>query len=122
MNLSRIILFAQDVDVLKNFYQQHFHLQITEETAGEWVVFKTGSAELALHKIGPGSTPVDPKNKPLSSTKLVFETNENLYALSEKLLSAHVAVGEVKSFAGYPYLFCDGTDPEGNVFQLMGKV
>jgi len=121
MNLSRIILFAHDVSLLKNFYHQHFHLQITEETSGEWVVFKTGSAELALHKIGPGQEPVDPKNKPLTSTKLVFETTGNLHALREKMLSANVAIGEVKSFPGYPYLFCDGNDPEGNVFQLMGK-
>lgn len=121
MNLSRVILFAQDVELLKNFYQQHFHLQITEETIGKWVVLKTGSAELALHKIGPDFEPIDPKNKPLTSTKLVFETTEDLHALREKLLGANVAIGEVKSFAGYPYLFCDGTDPEGNVFQLMGK-
>jgi len=121
MKLSRIILFAQDVDLLKNFYQQHFHLQVIEETAGEWAVLKTGSAELALHKIGAGYEPIDPKDKPLTSTKLVFETNENLHALREKLLSAQAAIGDVKSFSGYPHLFCDGADPEGNVFQLMGK-
>ena len=116
--LNRIILFTPDVNLLKNFYQQHFGLQIVEETAGEWAVLKAGNCELALHKIGAGFETVETN---ITNTKLVFETDEDLMALREKLLMEGVALGEVKSFDGYPNLFCDGNDPEGNVFQLTGN-
>lgn len=118
MNLSliRIILFVQDIELLKNFYLHHFGLPVIEEVAGEWIVLKTGPCQLALHTIGAGYEHVETN---ITNTKLVFETTEDIHLLREKLLLAGVPIGKVKTFEGNPSLFCDGTDPEGNVFQFM---
>ena len=51
-NLNSIILFVQNVEVLKNFYIQNFHLEVTEEIPAEWVVLKSGTCSIALHKVG----------------------------------------------------------------------
>jgi catechol-2,3-dioxygenase len=117
-SLKRIILFVQDIKLLKNFYLHHFGLPVIEEVAGEWVVLKAGPCELALHTIGAGYEHVKTN---ITNTKLVFETTEDIDLLREKLLLVGVPIGEIKTFQGNPSLFCDGTDPEGNVFQLMAR-
>jgi hypothetical protein len=42
----------------------------------------------------------------------------DLNALRRKLIAQGVPTGEIKLYAGFTGPLCDGTDPEGNVFQL----
>jgi len=47
---------------------------------------------------------------------------DNIISMRTELLIAGVKMKEVKTFEGFHYLYCDGEDIEGNVFQLMQKV
>lgn len=120
---SRIILFGHQVDVLKSFYVKFFHFTVTEEIKGQWIVLDMGGTELALHKIGgeyepaPGAT-----FRAESNTKMVFQIAEDLHAFRQTLLDHGSSIGEVKKFDGIHSLFCDGEDPEGNVFQLEQRL
>lgn len=38
--------------------------------------------------------------------------------VTAKLNDEGVPIRELKRFDGFPWLMCDGCDPEGNVFQL----
>ncbi|GAB2816994.1 VOC family protein [Ferruginibacter profundus] len=117
--LSRIIVFAANVEQLKQFYQQHFAFSVIEEIPNEWVVLNAGQIEIAFHKIGDawhnnGAAPF----KAESNTKLVFKIAD-IGLLRTMLIQSGVIMSSITSYTGFDYLFCDGEDPEGNVFQLM---
>ena len=120
MTLSRIILFGNDINGLKAFYQCIFNFPLIEEIEGEYLVFKSGSIEIAFHKIGESFR----NNLPFkaeSNSKLVFSIDENIEDFRKQLSEKGVKMKDVKSFEGIDFLFCDGEDIEGNVFQLSQK-
>lgn len=120
--LTGIILFVQDTEKLKAFYTGPLQLTVTEEISGEWVLLQAGQASVGLHKAGKGYVQEEPATgHNETNTKLVFEIQDDIYQVRESLLSQGVAMREVKSFDGYPFYTCDGTDPEGNVFQLQQR-
>jgi len=122
LSLNKIILFVQNVELLKLFYQKNFHFDLLEEIKDEWVVLKSGNCELALHKSGVTPEKNNDTSSETNNVKLVFETTTDLSALREELIRNNVQMNELKSFDGFPYLFCDGKDAEGNVFQLTQKI
>jgi len=121
MNLkfNSLIIFVRDVDQLKSFYTGIFNLQVIEEIKSEWLLLNAGSCNIALHKIGQqylenaGEFPGQGSN-----TKMVFDVEEDIYQLRDRLLSIGVALQEIKTFDNFDYFICDGEDPEGNIFQL----
>ena len=118
--LTRVILFCNDVEKLKQFYQQHFTFTIAEEIKNEWVVLNAGPIEIAFHRIGEAYRNQNVKPFRIESNiKLVLSTDANITLFRTKLMQAGVPMQEIKSFAGYNYLFCDGEDTEGNVFQIV---
>lgn len=117
--ISRIILYVQDVEHLKHFYQTHLALELSEEISGEWVVLKAGAMELALHRVGPAYRESLITTGTQSNSKLVFTIDAGLEAVREAMLSAGVIMQQIKRYEGFPYAMCDGVDPEGNVFQLV---
>jgi predicted enzyme related to lactoylglutathione lyase len=121
ISLNRVILFVKNVERLKNFYQQHFNAEPVEEIDNEWAILKAGACEIALHKAGGeyGSRRGPGDN---SNVKLVFETDAGLQQWREELINNKVVMKEVVSFGNPGYLYCDGVDPEGNVFQLMQRL
>ena len=122
LNLSGIILFVKDVEKLKSFYINNFNLELKEEISSEWVLLKAGQCEIGLHKTGSQYlTDIDKSEKDESNTKMVFDIDEDIYLMREKLLSKNVILGEIKTWDGFDYRVCDGEDPEGNVFQLRVK-
>lgn len=122
MNLSGIILFVMDVEIMKQFYTTHFQCAVIEEIPGEWVLLKAGNGELGLHKIGEAyreeAATYSGEN---SNAKLVFETTEDIFSIHQQLTKNNVNVKEVKTWDGYGFWVCDGTDIEGNVFQFRMK-
>lgn len=122
VNLNCIILYVQDVERLKMFYQNIFHLDVIEEYPLQWVLLKAGDCTLGLHKIGEqymdDNTGVFKFD---NNSKIVFEIQENISEVRSHLLAQHVAMQEIKTFENYAYWLCDGEDPEGNVFQLKQK-
>ncbi|GAA3989167.1 hypothetical protein [Mucilaginibacter dorajii] len=119
--LYRIILFGQNITKLKDFYVENFGFSLVEETEDQWVVLKAGAMELAFHKIGEAYQTTE-EFKAVSNTKLVFKIGSDLAGLREQLIGNGVLLGEIKSFAGINALFCDGEDPEGNMFQLEQRL
>ncbi len=119
VTFQRLILFGLDLHLLRDFYTQHFGFEVTEEIPGGWVVLRSSGAEIALHKIGAAYIdPTEPFNAS-SNSKMVFMIDEELTQLRQKLLDNQVDMREVFEYDNYYY--CDGEDPEGNVFQLMQK-
>jgi hypothetical protein len=120
VSLTRIIIFGQAIDKLKTFYVDNFNLAVIEETKHEWVVLSAGPIEIALHRIGQAYRIENGKDfKADGNIKLVFDIAAGLTQFRQKLVEQGVLMSELKSFAGINYLFCDGEDPEGNVFQLQ---
>ncbi|MFP3833052.1 VOC family protein [Chryseobacterium sp. SIMBA_028] len=118
VKLNSIILYVQDIEQLKNFYVENFNLKVIEEDS-IWVLMNAGDVNIGLHKIG------DEYLKKIESgyqfdnnTKLVFEIDLNIEAARNKLRSRNIQMREIKTFENYDFWLCDGTDPEGNVFQL----
>jgi hypothetical protein len=122
-SLGRIIIFGHLVDRLKYFYIDHFGFSVVEEIKDQWIVLNTGQVEIAIHKIGQGYEPEEGKEfRVESNTKLVFYITGNIEGFRQRLVDNGVVIGEVKSFEGINSLFCDGEDPEGNVFQIEQRL
>ena len=114
LQFIRLIIFGNDINGLKNFYQSNFNLPVIEEIEGEWVVLNAGSIEIALHKIG--LTYRDEASfRAESNVKLVFSV-DNLANQRQELIKNGVKMKDIQ-FSAY----CDGEDLEGNVFQLYQK-
>lgn len=119
--LSTIILYVKDVPLLKNFYVKNFNLKVIEEDP-IWALLDAGGAKIGLHKIG------DQYLEKIESgyifdnnTKIVFEIDIDIELVRNEMISKNIQMREIKTFDNYPFWLCDGTDPEGNVFQLKSK-
>jgi catechol 2,3-dioxygenase-like lactoylglutathione lyase family enzyme len=122
LNLNSIIIYVQNVDKLKIFYVDMLGLEIIEETRSEWLLLKAGHCSIGLHKIGDGYLDNTKEGFTFdNNTKIVFEVDEDINKVRERLLNKNVAMKEVKTFENYDYWLCDGKDPEGNVFQLKQR-
>ena len=80
---------------------------------------QAGAIEIALHRVGQAYRDEQAPRRTHSNAKLVFSLPVGLAERREQMLAAGVAMRGLKRFDGFPYLLCDGEDPEGNVFQLM---
>jgi catechol-2,3-dioxygenase len=118
-SLDRIILYVQDVERLKKFYKEIFELPIIQEIKDEWVVFRAGVCELALHRVGEPYRVADISSwRVETNAKLVLSVARDLNEMRAELIRKGVPMGDIKVYPGLTGPLCDGTDPEGNVFQL----
>ena len=123
ISLKRVILYVQDVKSLSEFYQEILGLTLIEEIPDEWAVLQGGVGELALHRVGKPYRVEDTKSwRVQSNGKLVFEVDRDIKEFRQELVEKGVRMKEIKSYPGFPYLLCDGEDPEGNVFQLSNDL
>jgi catechol-2,3-dioxygenase len=119
VSLNRIILYVQDVERLARFYQEMFGLPVIEEIREEWVVLRAGACELALHRVGKPYRVADTRSwKVETNAKLVLSVTRDLAEMRAELARKGVPMGAIKAYPGLTGPLCDGTDPEGNVFQL----
>lgn len=122
LKLDTIIIFVKGLESLKDFYVDVLGLEIIEETPDQWLLLGAGGCNLGLHQIGEEY--LDESNEDTkyeTNTKIVFEIDGDIHVLRNDLLSKNVTIKEVMTWDNYPYLLCDGEDPEGNVFQLKSK-
>jgi hypothetical protein len=118
-SLSRIILYVQDVERLSTFYQDAFQLPVVETIKGEWAALRVGVCELALHRVGKPYRVADASTwKVETNAKMVILVTRELKEPRAELIRKGVPMGRIKSYPGLTGPLCDGTDPEGNVFQL----
>lgn len=121
IKLDSIILYVQNISLLKKFYVENFNLKVVEEDT-IWVLMNAGTANIGLHKIGNQYLEkIETGYQFDNNTKLVFEVETDIESARNELLSKKVEMRAIKTFENYDFWLCDGIDPEGNVFQLKCK-
>jgi catechol 2,3-dioxygenase-like lactoylglutathione lyase family enzyme len=121
VKLARAILFAKDMARMTTFYRDTLGLPaIDVSTPSDWVTLDAGGVELALHaiplEIASKIVIVDPpERRGETPLKLVFFVPD-IASTFERLVRHGVSMSEPRTFG--TRTFCDGLDPEGNVFQI----
>jgi len=125
LGVSRIILFAKDMEKMSTFYEVIIGLRRVEtpDDSDDFVVLDAGGVRLCLHRIPEqyardieiSSPPVAREGTPL---KICFHSSNVRHARGV-LESRGAMLGPVREFGSLH--LCDGTDPEGNVFQLSNR-
>jgi len=119
--LSTIILYVKNVQLLKDFYEKNFNLKVIEEDP-VWALLDAGGLYIGLHTIGDQYLEkLEADYTFYNNTKLVFEIDIDIESARNELISKNVTMRDIKTIENYPFWLCDGTDPEGNVFQLKSK-
>jgi predicted enzyme related to lactoylglutathione lyase len=110
-SVTRIILFVKDVSKVAAFYIDILGLQPLNSINDDWVELGAGGCNIALHKTSKKAT-----EKHVS--KIVFGVTD---VQKSKLLleDRGVTMGKIFSFEGIE--FCNGKDPEGNLFQISNR-
>lgn len=116
-----IILYVKNVELLKNFYVENFRLEVMEEDP-VWALLNAGAVQIGFHKIGdPYLEKIAEGYQFDNNTKLVFEIDVDIESARNEFVSRNIQMRAIKTFDNYDFWLCDGTDPEGNVFQLKSK-
>lgn len=118
MRLAQTIVFVEDVARMQAFYQGTLGLPVITAEPG-WVRLDAGGVVLALHAIKAGPQQVEPPPERLDSyVKLCFHV-DGIDEARGALVAAGVRMRDVHRFGDVA--FCDGIDPEGNVFQITTR-
>lgn len=125
LRIARVILFAKDMDKMVSFYGSVLGLPRVEtpDDSADFVSFEAGAVQLALHSIPEkyargieiADPPIAREGTPL---KVAFGV-DNVAQVRRELESRGATLGPVHE-SGALHL-CDGTDPEGNIFQLSNR-
>lgn len=118
MQMAQAILFVDDVVRMQAFYQGVLGLPvITAEP--DWVRLDAGGLVLGLHAIKPPRTRPEPAPERVEAViKLCFRVDD-VDRAREALVAAGVKMRAI--YRGTDLAFCDGIDPEGNVFQVTTR-
>jgi catechol 2,3-dioxygenase-like lactoylglutathione lyase family enzyme len=125
MRLGQAIIFADDVEKMAAFYSGLLGLTLKDGSVAEGFVRfadASGGAVVALHKIrGGGSPPASPEPRNEGCIKLCFTLEDRAAVERERtrLSEAGITMRKLHDWEGVT--FCDGEDPEGNVFQLTTR-
>lgn len=118
--LSRIILFVDNIDSMSAFYEGIFGLKRLEGGSDDFVCFSAGAGQICLHSLPERSRSTSgeyPKREDTYS-KFVFysaDVGKDREYLIEKgvRMKSVMRYGEIE--------MCDGADPEGNIFQISSR-
>ena len=121
MQLSQVILFVHDVARMQAFYAQLGLTRVDGDAASGFLRLAdaTGGAVLALHAttaIGPPAKP--PVARVDTALKPCFHVDD-LEAARAALIAQGAQMRDVHRYDNV--MFCDGVDPEGNIFQLTTR-
>jgi catechol 2,3-dioxygenase-like lactoylglutathione lyase family enzyme len=115
--LGQAMIFVADMARMQAFYRDVLGLGIIDETPG-FSRYDAGGARLALHllpaEIG-GAVASPPPVREDCAIKLTFRVAD-VPTWRAKLDALGCRMGKVHTWDGRS--FCDGSDPEGNVFQI----
>lgn len=121
VKLDTLIFYVKDIQLLKSFYTENFNLKVIEED-DTWVLISAGPVNIGFHKIGDQYLEKIADGYQFdNNTKIVFETDTDIEPARNELVSKGIRMRDIKTFENYDFWLCDGTDPEGNVFQLKCK-
>ncbi len=114
-SMNRVILFVEDVPTCTVFYRDVLGLRQTGHADEGWVPFDAGGCLLTLHKATRGKRP----SAGTRSVQIVFKVSD-VAATRDALIAKGVEMGKLWDVDG-EFSFCDGTDPEGNLFQISSR-
>jgi catechol 2,3-dioxygenase-like lactoylglutathione lyase family enzyme len=109
LSLKRIIIFTNAMPAMTRFYRDVLGLRQKSDEPG-WKVFDAGGCDLALHN---GTSAVGTR-----APKLSF-FSANVASTRDALLKRGAKLGKVKSKDGLD--LCEGSDPDGNPFQISNR-
>jgi catechol 2,3-dioxygenase-like lactoylglutathione lyase family enzyme len=125
LRIARIILFAKDMAERTSFYGGVLGLSRVDgpEDSPKFVSFQAGAVQFSLHAIPERYTrtieisdpPIPLEGAPI---KVAFGV-EDVAGMRRELNSRGARMGPAREFGDLH--LCDGTDPEGNVFQLSNR-
>lgn len=120
MKLNRVMLFVDDIKKMTEFYGKIIGLGEYTSESDNFVIFKTGGAELCLHQIPPQYLSTNDIYEPREDTyiKIIFHSDSPLLK-RENLIKKGVRIKEAVQFNDL--ILCDGFDAEGNVFQISNR-
>ena len=125
LEAARVILFAKDMNAMLAFYEGILGLErlSSPEDNEDFVSLNAGGIQISLHKIPQRyaknikitNPPVAREDVPM---KVAFRV-ENVDEMRARLESQGVKMRKIQS--GGNVCFCDGIDPEGNIFQISNR-
>lgn len=117
VKLDTVILYVKNIQLLKKFYVESFNLKVIQEDE-IWVLLSAGEIKIGFHKIEKKyMDQIDANHQFDNNTKIIFEIDD-LELVRKEFIDKKIPMRELKTFDNYNFWLCDGTDPEGNVFQL----
>jgi len=126
LRVSRIILFANDMEKMTPFYEAIIGLRRvgTPEDSDDFVALDAGGVHLCLHRIPEQyardvEVAIPPVAREGTPIKVCFHSPDVRHARGV-LESRGARLGPVREFGNLHV--CDGIDPEGNVFQISNRI
>lgn len=122
LGISRLILFVDDMDRMLAFYRDVIGLTLLPgaDPASGFVSLDAGGCQLSLHSLpkrsGAEGKPATPRLD--AYAKVVFYA-EDVEAAGKELEARGAKMRLAVKFGAITLL--DGTDPEGNVFQISNR-
>ena len=113
--MSRVTLVVQNMTAVTEFYRDVLLLKPIFDLAvqpPQWIEFNTGACRLALQV----ATKTD--GVPSTYSKIVFYV-EDVDDARRELADRGAPMGEITDDGRFRY--CEGTDPEGNRFQISNR-
>ncbi len=117
---SRLILFVDDIDRMSDFYGGVLGLDKLDGGDSGFVCFSAGAGQVCLHSLPPQyrtSSEEYPKRED-THVKFVF-SSDDIERDRQFLLEKGIRMGDKVRYGLVE--FCDGADPEGNIFQISSR-
>ncbi|MFT3746101.1 MAG: VOC family protein [Pyrinomonadaceae bacterium] len=118
--LSRLILFVDDIEKMSDFYSGVLGLEELPGGTDGFVCFSAGASQVCLHSL-PAEYRSDGGEYPKREDtymKFVFHS-EDVATDRQYLIDCGVRMNETVRYGEIE--FCDGADPEGNIFQISSR-
>jgi catechol 2,3-dioxygenase-like lactoylglutathione lyase family enzyme len=118
--LSRIILFVDDIETMAEFYEGVLGLDRLPDGSDDFVCLSAGSGQVCLHSLPAEyrSNGGDYPKREDTYVKFVFYAAD-VEKDRDYLIEKGVRMNEVARYGAIQ--LCDGADPEGNVFQISSR-
>ncbi len=119
--LHRIILFVSDVQKCAEFYRKTFGFTPipSDDDPAEWAALDAGGCQIAFHKAHGPNNLSDKSNRGAAKPHKIVFYSKNVQVARAKLIESGVHMGKLHEYKSLR--FCDGKDPEGNVFQISNR-
>jgi predicted enzyme related to lactoylglutathione lyase len=120
MRLAQAVLFVADTARMMDFYTEAFGLTLLDgDPADGFVRLDAGGVALALHALrNEPRAELAPPPREDSYIKLAFHVDD-IEAVRDQVAAKGAVMRDIHRFGDVA--FCDGIDPEGNVFQITTR-